>query len=246
MAPRARRRRRIFIGDIQGCSTELRALLGRVGFDPRRDELHPVGDLVNRGPDSVGVLRLLRALGAGGVLGNHDRHLLRVAAGERRMKPRDTIDDVLEARDRQELVAWLAARPFVRTWSDLVLVHAGLHPRWRDPRRALAGAGALDATPAVEFATRVRYCTARGALPDGDGADPGPPFAPWYEFYRRKRTARRTVVFGHWAMRGLVLAPKLRGLDSGCVWGGALTAWIAEEDRIVQVPARKRYARLRR
>ncbi len=232
-------RRRIFVGDIQGCSLELRKLLDRVRFDPRKDELHPVGDFVNRGPDSLGVLRLMREVGAGGVLGNHDRHLLRIAAGERKLKSSDTVSDVLEADDRDELLEWLAARPFVRTWRDLVLIHAGVHPRWTNPREALSGAGALDTSRAVEFATRVRYCSARGDLPDDDSEDPGPPFRPWFDFYR----GRRTVVFGHWSVRGLVVAPKLRGLDTGCVWGGALTAWIAEEDRLVQVPAKKRWGR---
>lgn len=238
-------RRRIFVGDIQGCSVELRRLLDRVRFDPRTDELHPVGDFVNRGPDSAGVLRLMRQIGAGGVLGNHDRHLLRIAAGARRAKPRDTIADVLAAPDRDELLAWLAARPFVRTWSDIVLVHAGLHPRWKHPESVLAAAEALDEGRAAEFATSVRYCTPGGALPVDDRSDPGPPFAPWFQYYAKSRTATRIVVFGHWAVRGLVIAPKLRGLDTGCVWGGALTAWIAEEDRIVQVPATARHARRR-
>jgi bis(5'-nucleosyl)-tetraphosphatase (symmetrical) len=243
MARRAADRRRIFVGDIQGCSTELRRLLDRVRFDPRRDELHPVGDFVNRGPDSAGVLRLMRQIGAGGVLGNHDLHLLRIAAGDRRLKSSDTIADVLEAPDREKLLAWLAARPFVRTWPDVVLVHAGLHPRWKDPERVLGAAKALDGNRAAQFATRVRYCSPGGALPEDDGSDPGPPFEPWFRYYAKSKAATRTVVFGHWSVQGLVVAPKLRGLDTGCVWGGALTAWIAEEDRIVQVQAKARRAR---
>src|SRR5688572_749323 len=108
--------RRIFIGDIQGCREELERLLEAVQFDPAADELEPVGDLVNRGPDSLGTLRLLRGLDAGGVLGNHDLHLLRAAHGTRELGPRDTLAEVLAADDRDELLAWLAERPFVRTW----------------------------------------------------------------------------------------------------------------------------------
>src|SRR5690349_20017112 len=91
--------RRIFVGDIQGCREELEELLELVRFDPATDALEPVGDLVNRGPDSSGTLRLLRKLGARGVLGNHDLHLLRAARGERPVKPADTFGDVLGAED---------------------------------------------------------------------------------------------------------------------------------------------------
>jgi len=241
---RTARRRRIFIGDIQGCAAELRRLLDRVRFDPSADELQPVGDFVNRGPDSAGVLRLMREHGAGGVLGNHDLHLLRVAAGVESIKPRDTIEDVLDAPDREELLGWLAARPFMRAWPDVLLVHAGLHPRWKDPLRILAGLDPLGEDTAAEFVTHVRYCTANGRRPRSDHADPGPPFKPWFHFYRAKDDPR-TAVFGHWSARGLVVEPRLRGLDTGCVWGGALTAWIAEEDRLVDVPAAKTYSQPR-
>ena len=94
--------RRIFIGDIQGCLIELEQLLEALDFDPAKDVLHPVGDLVNRGPDSVGVLRLLKSLNAKGVLGNHDVHLLRTAAGMRRPGPDERMECVLEADDREE------------------------------------------------------------------------------------------------------------------------------------------------
>jgi bis(5'-nucleosyl)-tetraphosphatase (symmetrical) len=231
--------RRIFVGDIQGCCDELRRLLDRLGFDPATDDLQPVGDFVNRGPDNAGVLRLMRDVAAGGVLGNHDLHLLCVAAGKRAEKGADTIGDVLAAPDRNELLAWLASRPFVRAWADVILVHAGLDPRWKNPERVLTGLDPLRPSPQAEFATHVRYCTADGRRPESDHEDPGPPFAPWYRFYREKRT----VVFGHWSARGLVAEPRIRGLDTGCVWGGKLTAWIAEEDRFVAVAAKKAYAR---
>jgi bis(5'-nucleosyl)-tetraphosphatase (symmetrical) len=234
--------RRIFIGDIQGCRAELEELLERLRFDPAADALFPVGDLVNRGPDSLGVLRLARQLGAASVLGNHELHLLQVAAGLRAVRAGDTFADVLGTDEREELLAWLRSLPFVRVFSDLYLVHAGLHPRWRDPAAELAGADPLHPTPAARFAVRARYSDAAGNLPPSDDAPPGKPFAPWHELYRAEEHAGRTVVFGHWAAQGLLVRPHLRGLDTGCVWGRALTAWIAEEDRLVSVPARRAYA----
>jgi len=237
------RRRRIFVGDLQGCYRELARLLDRLRFDPVADELQPVGDFVNRGPDSAAVVRLMRDLGAGGVLGNHDLHLLRVAAGRSEMKPTDTIADVLTAPDRDDLLAWLASRPLVRVWPDVILVHAGLHPRWTQPESMLAGLDPLEPHPDVEFVTHVRYCTRDGLRPDSDRGNPGPPFAPWFHFHPADSAQRRVAVFGHWSARGLVFAPLLRGLDTGCVWGGSLTAWIAEEDRFVDVAADEAYAR---
>ena len=232
-------KRRFFLGDVQGCREELERLLEELRFDPATDELHPVGDLVNRGPDSLGARRLARELGAGGVLGNHDVHLLRTAAGKRGPRPHDTIADVLAAEDREELLSWLAARPFVREWPDLYLVHAGIHPRWSDPRAALDGADPLRPGEAARFALLARHCDPEGRLTDED--DPPPPFRPWHAFYDPAAHGDRTVVFGHWAAQGLVCSERLRGLDTGCVWGGRLTAWIAEEDRLVHVDAARAY-----
>ncbi|MBL8860052.1 MAG: metallophosphoesterase [Planctomycetes bacterium] len=235
-------KRRIFIGDIQGCREELERLLERVKFDPASDEVHPVGDFVNRGPDSAGVLRVCRAIDAGGVLGNHDIHLLRTASGKRRRHERDTMVDVLDADDRAELIGWLAGRPLVRDLNDVLVVHAGISPAWRDPVRALTGLDPLEDTPELSFAIYARYCDAFGRRPSADWPVPGAPFQPWYAFWPRNRDERRTVVFGHWARGGLVEKIMVRGLDTGCVWGGELTAWIAEEDRFVDVPAARVYA----
>jgi bis(5'-nucleosyl)-tetraphosphatase (symmetrical) len=234
--------RRIFVGDIQGCRVELERLLEKLAFDPARDDLEPVGDFVNRGPESAGVLRLCRTLHAGGVLGNHDVHLLRVARGIREVQRRDTIQDVLGADDRKELLAWLAERPFVRTWNDVVLVHAGINPTWENAEEVLAKLDPYGANPNVAFAISARYCSPTGECPPADWPPPEAPYRPWYEFYPRDPSDERTVVFGHWARNGLVLRPQVRGLDTGCVWGGKLSAWIAEEDRIVQVDAERAYA----
>ncbi|HLA78739.1 MAG TPA: metallophosphoesterase [Vicinamibacteria bacterium] len=230
--------RRIFVGDIQGCRQELERLLEAVRFDPASDRLEPTGDLVNRGPDSLGTLRLLRSLGAVGVLGNHDLHLLRVAIGQDPVLKKDTFQDVLADPDREDLLAWLGARPLIRAFPDAILVHAGLHPGWDDPVQKLAGLDPLQPHADLEFATSVRYCTAQGDRPERDFPSPAFPFEPWFAHL----TPGRTIVFGHWARLGLLRRHGLRGLDTGCVWGGSLTAWIAEEDRIVQVPAARTYA----
>ena len=230
--------RRICIGDIQGCAGALHQLLELMAVQSD-DRLYCVGDVVNRGPDSASVLRQLRGVKARVVLGNHDLHLLQIAAGVAYPGPKDRLESVLNARDRDTLLDWLAAQPVLHVESDLVLVHAGLHPSWTD---VAAIAPAINAALAahirgtrderIQFATHVRYCDALGRRPRHDEPPPDPPFVPWDEHYR----GRRTGVFGHWARRGLVVQPRLRGLDTGCVYGGPLTAWIAEEDRLVCVP----------
>lgn len=122
------------IGDLQGCLRPLERLLEKLGFDRARDRLWFVGDLVNRGPDSLGVVRFLRDLGdaAISVLGNHDLHLLTLASGLGRPGKRDTLDPLLEAPDRDELIRWLRHRPLVH-WDERLrigAVHAGLLPTW--------------------------------------------------------------------------------------------------------------------
>ena len=136
------------IGDIQGCHAEFCQLLDLIGFSPREDRLWLVGDLVNRGPGSLAVLREVMALGdaAVTVLGNHDFHLLTVAAGHRKPHRSDTLDAILDAPDRDALVAWLAARPLVVAEGDLAMVHAGFLPSWTVATGARAvGGGAGDA-----------------------------------------------------------------------------------------------------
>lgn len=234
--------RRIFIGDIQGCRRELEDLLSAVEFEEGRDELHPVGDFVNRGPDSLGVLRLLRELDAGGVLGNHDVHTLLRARGERGAGSRDTLDELLAAPDRDDLLEWLAGRPVIRAWDDLLLVHAAISPQWEDPVAVLGDVHLSEANADRDFAISARYCDENGRKPASDWPPPKAPFEPWYKHWQERESETRTVVFGHWARNGLVVEERVRGLDTGCVWGKELTAWIAEEDRIVQVDARETYS----
>ena len=122
------------VGDIQGCHDEFLALLERIRFEPGSDRLWLVGDLVNRGPRSLDVLRTVRDLGAAAVtvLGNHDLHLLALAGGHRRRRSEPQLEPILRAPDCEELLAWLAARPLVHRDTELgwTLVHAGLPPQW--------------------------------------------------------------------------------------------------------------------
>ncbi len=252
---------RYAIGDVQGCYVELRALLQKLRFSADRDELWFVGDLVNRGPQSLATLRFVRALGAGArvVLGNHDLHLLALAMGSRR-KPRrsDTLDDVLGAADRDALCEWLLQLPlavFDAECGDL-LVHAGVVPQW-DASKALALScevqAALQSDPRglldsmygnepsrwseglagperlrfiINAMTRLRYCDRAGTLnmqlkgaPSAGDGD----WQPWFEIGARASADVR-VIFGHWSALGLQQRPRLLALDSGCVWGGSLTA----------------------
>lgn len=141
------------IGDVQGCFGPLQALLGAIRFNTGEDRLWFAGDLVNRGPESLAVLRFVRGLGdaAVSVLGNHDLHLLAVAAGAARLKPRDTLTEILAASDRETLLTWLRGRPLFHDDDTLgwACVHAGLLPAWdlaqaralaREARAALQGA----------------------------------------------------------------------------------------------------------
>jgi len=261
------------IGDIQGCHAELCQLLDLVGFSTTRDRLWLTGDLVNRGPDSLAVLREVIALGdaAVTVLGNHDFHLLTIAAGHRRPHRDDTLHEVLEAPDRDALVDWLRRRPLVVSEDDLLLVHAGLPPSWT-PATALMLSGEVQAKLAgddaqrflgvlygdeprtwsddlagddrlravVNACTRMRFCTAEGTMEFAEkrGRHSAPPgFLPWFE-HETRRTAHLTVVCGHWSTLELELAPNLLMLDSGCLWGGTLTAVRLADRRVYQVPSR--------
>jgi bis(5'-nucleosyl)-tetraphosphatase (symmetrical) len=246
------------IGDIQGCCDELRALLTRVGFSADRDRLWFVGDLVNRGPRSLEVLRYVRALGDNAivVLGNHDLHLLAIAYGCRPARRSDTLAEVLRAPDRDLLLEWLATRPLAHFEAGDLLVHAGLVPQWtvettlgvarevegalrNNPRDLLEHmygdepdqwSADLSGTDRLRFAinvlTRIRVCTNEGRINlriKGKPPAADSPWRPWFDIEsRRTRDAR--VIFGHWSALGLVMRKEVIGLDSGCVWGGTLTA----------------------
>ena len=265
------------VGDVQGCWDSLHALLRRIadegaeGGDGAR--LWLAGDLVNRGPRSLEVLRwAMREERAGrlvAVLGNHDLHLLARVAGVRERGKRDTLDQVLAAPDRDELVDWLRHRPLLHRDGDRLMVHAGLLPAWtaedaedlaREIEAELGGPGwarVVGEWPRAPEAWRpgmapaARRALALSALvsirmvhPDGamERGFSGPPAdapagcVPWFDHpARRSRDVR--VVCGHWAALGLLVRPDLAALDTGCVWGGRLTALRLEDDRAVQQAA---------
>ncbi len=255
------------IGDVQGCYDELRALLERLAFDRERDRLWFVGDLVNRGPKSLEVLRFVRELGDRAVvtLGNHDLHLICVYEGVERARASDTLGPVLDAPDVHRLVDWLRAQSMMHVEGTHALVHAGLLPQWTirkaqrlareveaalrasDYRRflqnmyggtpdrwddALAGWDRLRVI--VNAMTRLRFCTRDGRMVlDAKGRTPPETTLPWFE----ARPARRepSIVCGHWSALGLRLTRRLAALDSGCVWGGALSALRLEDRSLVQL-----------
>jgi len=238
---------RWLVGDVQGCARELDALLSLVRFDPARDELWCLGDLVNRGPDSLAALRLWRDVAGRSLLGNHDIYALLARSGRVARRP-DTLDDLFRDPEADALLARLRAEPVLHRLDapvgarDVWIVHAGLDPRWGalDDVAARIDAAAHDddwlERPEVAWATRVRCCTADGqrARASGPPRECPPPFRPWDEFY----AGAALVVHGHWATRGFYRGARTMGLDSGCVYGGMLSAWCQEEDRLVQVPAR--------
>ena len=256
---------RYAIGDLQGCSRELRALLARLKFSAYRHRLLYVVDLFKRGPESLATLRRVRALGDNAivVLGNHDLHLLAVACGAQRRRRSDTLDEVLAAPDRDALIEWLSMRPLAHLEGRDLLVHAGVVPQWtaartlalaeevgsalrRDPRalfdhmygdepdrweERLGGYERLRFI--INVLTRLRLCTADGRVDIGLKGPPPPPpspLRPWFEHPRRaSRDAR--VIFGHWSALGFIERPDVLGLDTGCVWGGSLTAVDLDSDR---------------
>ena len=264
---------RFAIGDVQGCADELRALLERLKFSADRDQLWFVGDLVNRGPQSLECLRLIRSLSDNAVvvLGNHDLHLLARAYGaELRDNPGDTLSEVLRAPDRGSLLQWLLERPLAYqdpTRGEL-LVHAGLVPQWtvaqtlslsREVQAALLAdpeqffehmygdrpdqwTQQLRGTDRLRFVvntlTRLRVCSPEGrvALKTKGPPRAGTALLPWFEVPGRASRDTR-IVFGHWSTLGYVNAHGVIGLDTGCVWGGSLTAVNLDEPiRPISVP----------
>ncbi len=217
--------RRFFVGDLHGCVDELEDLLSSFGFVPGSDQLFSVGDILGKGPNSLGVLIRLKQLHATIVLGNHDAHGLKAASlpqGERKANHQLYLDSLGPARE-----AWLteiATWPLFYEEKDFLLVHAGLEPGVSHP-----------STMHREILLNIRTW-------DGVGQnlkiESNP---PWFECV----TPQKIVIFGHWAKRGLVDLPHFKGLDTGCVYGRQLTGWCLEENRFYQVPARRVYAEIK-
>jgi bis(5'-nucleosyl)-tetraphosphatase (symmetrical) len=266
------------IGDLQGCAHEAGLLLEHIAADAHAtDEARIlfVGDLINRGPESLTALRRMKALSEAShgrveaLLGNHDLHLLAVAAGVRKASRSDTLDEILAAPDCDALIAWLRQRPLALFVDAHLLVHAGVPPQWsaeqtmalaaevetvlrgdgwaeflaqmygNQPDRwddALTGIDRLRCI--VNALTRMRLCWPDGRMDflhkESDKGPEGSSLLPWFDVPGR-RTADVTVVFGHWSALGVVLRPNLVGLDSGCVWGGKLTAVCLDDRTLLQV-----------
>jgi bis(5'-nucleosyl)-tetraphosphatase (symmetrical) len=259
------------IGDIQGCYDELRRLLDKLEFDPRQDKLWLVGDLVNRGPSSLEVLRFVKELGDRVimVLGNHDLHLLALGAGNLQYAHKSNLDDVLKAHDRDELLHWLRHQPLMHydPAKSFAMIHAGLPPQWdllealscaeeveqvlRGPDYAeyLSGmygnqpdrwSPSLSGMDRLRFITncftRLRYCTRDGTLGLKEkgpvGAQSGS-YLPWFAVATRSTRDVR-ILFGHWSTLGYQERDNVWSLDSGCVWGGRLTAVRVRKDKPIK------------
>jgi bis(5'-nucleosyl)-tetraphosphatase (symmetrical) len=266
------------IGDVQGCFDELEALLRLIRFHRARDQLWFVGDLVNRGPKSLQVLRFVVDLGSDAriVLGNHDLNLIAIAAGVRKLRPKDTVQEVLDAPDGDELVEWLTGQPiFLREAGiPFAMVHAGVAPQWdvadaathaSEVQAVLTGEKrthflsqmygnkpdrwnkALDGWERLRFITnaltRIRYVGSGGRLNLTESATPGrqsDSLIPWFES-KKRRSLGEPIIFGHWATlqieRKLDPVHRVYHLDTGCVWGGRLTALRLDDERYFSVPS---------
>lgn len=267
------------IGDVQGCDAVLARLLDHLDFSPSRDRLYFLGDLVNRGPDSLAVLRRIMGLegSAHCVLGNHDLHLLAVSEGLRPLKSGDTFSDILSAADRDTLLHWLRCQPLIRFEEGLLMVHAGLLPAWtrnqslalgEEVQQMLSGPDYLallstmyGSTPTqwqdswhgaerwrtiINAMTRLRYCMHDGHMEFATKCHPDEApkhLLPWFALPHRA-SKDTPIAFGHWSALGLHMGPSVWALDTGCVWGGALTAlcWDKASGAVsaIQMPSSER------
>lgn len=256
------------IGDVQGCIDPLHALLNKINYHAGADQLWFTGDLVNRGPQSLAVLRLVKSLpNTISVLGNHDLHLLAVASGHATRKKNDTFDDVLSAPDCDQLLSWLRACPLLHHDAalDCVLVHAGVLPQWSLSKAISLAAEASEMIKhsdrndlfanmygdapkhwhdelvgwsrlriTINAFTRLRYCDADGDLDLDFKGRPGkqpPHLLPWFQAPGRMMRDTK-IIFGHWSTLGRWSADGVIALDSGCLWGGRLTAVRLDADAL--------------
>lgn len=272
------------IGDVQGCDQELGELIGKLDFDPASDRLWFCGDLVNRGGQSLAVLRRVRALGDAAIvtLGNHDLSLLAIAERKEHEQARvnPELREILFAPDRDELLTWLRGCKLLHVDRELgfALVHAGLFPAWSivdaeaaareieerlrdEPARRrllrhmfgnkpdlwnpkLRGIERLRAS--INALTRMRYCDVRGRIAFAEKGVPGtqrPGLYPWFAVPGHKPRDLR-IVCGHWSALGLFSGLGIYAIDTGCVWGGKLTALRldVETPHVVEVQSARRPA----
>jgi len=252
------------IGDIQGCLNELKQLLKKIKFSADKDIIWFTGDLVNRGPKSLEVLRYVKSMdeNAVTVLGNHDLHMLAIVYGLQKQRPSDTFDAIIGARDKDNLMEWVAQQPLIHTDNSdrHVLVHAGIYPQWsisqakiyaREVENILSGyrvieflsnmygnqpdvwESELTGWERLRFITntftRMRYCTQDAKLDLSSSVAPGKQskaLVPWYTLRNKHAPPGEPadIFFGHWSTLGLTNENGTHCLDTGCLWGGTLTA----------------------
>jgi bis(5'-nucleosyl)-tetraphosphatase (symmetrical) len=258
------------IGDIQGCFKPFQQLLRQIEFNSGRDTLWLTGDLVNRGPDSLEVLRWVyrHQDSVEVVLGNHDLHLLAVAEGFGRIHEDDTLLEILDAADGKLLLDWLRCQPLMIATEGAAMVHAGLLPEWSiDKAVRLAGEvedelsgpryrtflsrlygnkptrwsddlkGMERLRIVVNAMTRMRLVTREGEIDlsfKGEREDAPEHLIPWFDVEGR-RSAGTPIVCGHWSALGLYLTDDVLAIDTGCLWGGSLTALRLEDRQVFSV-----------
>jgi bis(5'-nucleosyl)-tetraphosphatase (symmetrical) len=248
------------IGDVQGCYLPLLRLLDKIAYDPDKDKLWFAGDLVNRGPDSLNTLRLIKEIASKAVLGNHDLHLLACYYGsEKSVRKKDTFSDILSAPDCEELMVWLRQLPLMvySKKKNVVMTHAGVPHIWSiqqaynlskevsktiksDQAQAFFDAMYGNAPDAwceelegmsrlrviTNYLTRMRFITKGGALDFAakEAVSHAPKgYQPWFRFERKNPEI--TQYFGHWAaLEGRTGVEGVLATDTGCVWGGSLSA----------------------
>ena len=246
------------IGDVQGCFDVFERLLDRINYDPGVDRIWLAGDVINRGPQSLKMLRWAyrNRSSVRTVLGNHEIHVLRRAEGLTKKKKRDTCDDIFEAVDCEQLIDWVATWPFVVRDPRFLMVHAGLLPQWtadeaversrhlqselrKDRKGFLRNWVEQPDTYDARVFTLLRLVDEAGTP---QLAHKGPPHlgpdhhVPWFS-HPERAWDDVTVIFGHWAALGLHIAPNVVALDSGCVWGHSLSAYRLDDGAVFQEPA---------
>jgi bis(5'-nucleosyl)-tetraphosphatase (symmetrical) len=265
------------IGDVQGCYDELQDLLALIDFCPQSDSLWFAGDMVNRGPKSLQVLRFIKSLGEKQrvVLGNHDLHLLAVANNQQAKKSGDTLQAILQAEDRDQLLAWLRQQPLLieDTKQNYVMVHAGLPPQWdiaTAKQCAIEVEAVLQGDNYIELLanmygdqpncwrddlvgyqryrfilnalTRIRFCDEDACLNLSYKYEIGRQpknLVPWFQ-YRQRQSSKQKIIFGHWAaLQGIADGENVFAIDTGCFWGGHLTAMRLEDQKRFSVPSRQ-------
>ena len=245
------------IGDIQGCYRSFQELLNTIGIGAE-DHMWCVGDLVNRGADSYKVLRFIvdHQNQMHTVLGNHDVHLMRRFFLKTSSKQGDTLEELLQSPDSEELIGWLAKQPWMVELRDAIIVHAGIHPFWtlekvRNMMQRYNGLfasaeGRLQYLPKNRIPEEVSLLISMRALDHagsplnfkGPQDQLGEGAYPWFS-HPKKIDLGKKIVFGHWSALGIYVGESVVGLDSGCVWGGKLTGICLEDGKIYSVPSRE-------